>query len=317
MSNVKIYFIYLPNCTNTEKGMVLIMKKSNLITLLFLGFALSSVIIFMTLHGSNTQMKDELTNVTKVRTGFDISNDEPPECNTKEPDTDIPHQTQQTSGSTAAEPQTKEKQTDIHTTISDKPDSNQTVAGDLLFIGDSRTVGLMEYAQIDKADFFCSTGITVFDILKKTVSVPGTGKVTLEELLFNKKYSTICIMLGVNEMGYKFESIVSEYTKLIDFIREREPESKIVISANLHVTKKRSDNDDIYNNKSIDRLNSALSELADSLGIYYINVNPLFDDADGALSADKSSDGTHLYAKYYAEWGRWVLDKTASLIREE
>ena len=60
-----------------------------------------------------------------------------------------------------------------------------------------------------------------------------------------------------------------------------------------------------------------MSELADSLGIYYINVNPLFDDADGALSADKSSDGTHLYAKYYAEWGKWVLDKTASLIREE
>ena len=34
---------------------------------------------------------------------------------------------------------------------------------DALFIGDSRTVGLMEYSGISEADFFCSVGMSVFD----------------------------------------------------------------------------------------------------------------------------------------------------------
>ncbi len=59
----------------------------------------------------------------------------------------------------------------------DAPTSNSFFMGDALFIGDSRTVGLMEYAQIANADFFANTGMSVFNIHKKPVSVPNVGKV--------------------------------------------------------------------------------------------------------------------------------------------
>ena len=47
------------------------------------------------------------------------------------------------------------------------------------------------------------------------------------------------------------------------------------------------------------------------------DANILFDDEAGGLSADKSEDSTHLYAKYYKEWGEWIVKQTASLIGEE
>ena len=69
----------------------------------------------------------------------------------------------------------------------------------------------MEYSQIPEADYFCSVGMSVFNIHDEAVSVPNVGKLTLTELLNNKTYKKIYIMLGINEMGYKFENILAKY----------------------------------------------------------------------------------------------------------
>ena len=94
---------------------------------------------------------------------------------------------------------------------------------DALFIGDSRTVGLCEYGEIPGADFFADVGMNVFNIYKKTVSVPTVGKVTLTQLLTNKKYGKIYIMLGINEIGYPFDSLIAKYKELLDFVSEKQP----------------------------------------------------------------------------------------------
>lgn len=90
----------------------------------------------------------------------------------------------------------------------------------------------------------------------------------------------------------------------------------IFIQANLHVSKKRSDSDKYINNKNIDRLNSELSKSANGKSTFYIDANPLFDDKDGNLSLDKTSDNAHLYAKYYTEWGEWICKETAKVLKE-
>lgn len=185
-----------------------------------------------------------------------------------------------------------------------------------LFIGDSRTVGLMEYAGIDGADFFCTVGMSVYNIHEKPVSVPGVGKLSLTELLNGKKYHTIYIMLGINELGYRFDSTVSKYSELIDFVKSRQPDAYIFVQANLHVTKKRSDRDRVINNSAINSLNTELAKLSDEKGLFYMDANYLFDDKTGSLSSDKSEDGAHLYAKYYVWWGQWIRTRTDSLIRE-
>ena len=43
----------------------------------------------------------------------------------------------------------------------------------------------------------------------------------------------------------------------------------------------------------------------------------LFDDGYGNLSKDKSDDDTHLYAKHYIEWGKWIREKTGDILGEE
>lgn len=200
----------------------------------------------------------------------------------------------------------------------DNNDSNLELASlsDALFIGDSRTVGIMEYANLNEADFFCSTGMSVFDVLKDRISVPYVGKVTLSELLTNKTYGKIYVMLGINELGYDFNNIIKKYTEVINFISDNQPNSIIFIQANLHVSKKRSESDDYINNTGINRLNSALAEFANNDTIFYIDANYLFDDEEGNLSADKTSDNAHLYGKYYLDWGKWICTETAKYIKE-
>ena len=187
---------------------------------------------------------------------------------------------------------------------------------DALFIGDSRTVGLMEYAGITGADFFCNVGMSVYNINKKPVSVPNVGKVSFTELISNKKYGKIYIMLGVNEVGYETKTTLSKYSELISLIRQSQPNAAVFIEANLHVAKSRSESDKTVNNAAIDNLNAELKKLADGKTVFYLDANTVFDDGTGNLAADKTADGTHFYAKYYAEWGRWIMSQTASLVGE-
>lgn len=183
-----------------------------------------------------------------------------------------------------------------------------------LFIGDSRTVGIMEYAGLDDTDFFCNVGMNVFSVRKDRNSVPGVGKVTLSELLSNKNYDKIYVMLGINELGYALQSILEQYEALLELIEQEQPDAVIFIQANLHVSQKRSNSDKVINNPALDRLNGKLKELANGKTRFYLDANPLFDDANGNLAADKTHDGAHLYAKYYAQWGEWICRESTKYL---
>ena len=183
-----------------------------------------------------------------------------------------------------------------------------------LFIGDSRTVGLSEYAQMDGANFFATVGMSVYEIDAAKVSVPDVGKVTLAELLKNRQYDRIYIMLGINELGYPFEKTITKYSDLVDTVQDAQPDALIIIQANLHVTKARSDSDKVINNPTIDAFNDGIAQLADNERVFYFDANCIFDDADGALSEDKSGDNAHPLAKYYQEWGIWIANETGKIL---
>lgn len=186
-----------------------------------------------------------------------------------------------------------------------------------LFIGDSRTVGLSEYAEIDGADFFASVGTGVFNIEKVTLSVaPDRDKETLAEVLQQRQYDRIYIMLGINELGYPFEMLVQRYHNFIQSVQSLQPDSMIFVLANLHVTQSRSDTDAFINNATINALNEAISALADNQHIFYLDANCIFDDANGALDPEKSYDSAHLLGKYYQEWGNWIAEQTGSILSQ-
>lgn len=184
---------------------------------------------------------------------------------------------------------------------------------DALIIGDSRAMGLSEYAGLTTPDFFATSGMSVFSLWKKEVSVSDLGKVTLQTLLESKSYGKIYLMLGINELGYDHSSILKKYAGTVETIHTLQPEATLYLCANLHVTGSRSDRDEIYNNANIDWLNAEIAKLAGTDDTIYLDVNPLFDDENGALRSDYSGDETHPYGKYYKEWGQWLYETCGPL----
>ena len=180
---------------------------------------------------------------------------------------------------------------------------------DALFIGDSRTEGLMEYGNLGNAAFFADSGMSVFSLQTKKISVPEAGKVSLEEMLLQKQYGKIYLMLGINELGYKFEGLQKKYQETIEYIRGYQGDAVIFLCANLHVTEEQSDKDPIYNNTNVNRVNEMIAGLADGITYFYIDVNELFDDENGNLSTEYSSDSFHVFGKDYTTWADWLCTK--------
>lgn len=186
-------------------------------------------------------------------------------------------------------------------------EADVTYFDDALFIGDSRTVGLSEYGNLGNAEVAADTGMSVYKIFKKRFTLRSGEEKMLEELLAERQFGKIYIMLGINELGYDFEHTLGKYREMLSRIRELQPDAIFFLEANLHITKKKSENSDIYSNASIDRLNQAVGELADGETVFYLDVNELFDDGEGNLAEEYTADAAHILAKYYPDWTNWLL----------
>lgn len=180
---------------------------------------------------------------------------------------------------------------------------------DALFVGDSRTVGLKEYGNIEGADFFATEGMSVYSIYKETVNVGNSGAVSFKTLIQSKKYGKVYIMLGINEIGYKLTDTAAKFKKLINTIKKYQPDAIIYIEANLHVSSELSKSDRIFNNSRINNYNNLLAEIADNRDIFYIDANEIFDDKSGGLGEEYTSDNIHIMGKYYRDWGAWIAER--------
>lgn len=309
------------------------MKKSNIWTLISLILMIAAVILFMALRREEPAEFDDGADVEWTQPSDAVyspsSSEETSEAASESEQASsmqsLPSSPVETTGdalSTVAESDAVTESTPEGTPessaaeyIPPKPVGDFSMEGSL-FIGDSRTVGLMEYSGIGGADYFCTVGMTVYNIHENPVSVPNVGKLTLTELISRKKYNKIYVMLGINELGYSPEGTVGKYSELLSFISGSQPDAVIFIQANLHVTKKRSDSDKVINNPAINSLNARIAKLADGKRRFYIDANALFDDKNGALSEERSNDSAHVLAKYYKEWGEWIRQSSASLLGE-
>ncbi len=226
----------------------------------------------------------------------------PPE--TKPPETNPP----ETKPPETKPPETKPPETRPPETK--PPVSDAEYFSDVLFLGDSRTVGLASYASIPGATYFARTSMNVSNVFADKVSdTKDTGSYTLTQLLSERKFGKIYILLGINEIGYSYDWIVKNYTKVIDYIKLYQPEAKIIIQSNMHVTKKKSDaNPNSFSNVRINELNRRLAALADNNKVFYIGFEHIFDDASGALDPANTGDGVHLYPKRYSLWRDWILE---------
>ncbi len=178
-----------------------------------------------------------------------------------------------------------------------------------LFIGDSRTQGIQYWSHLTNIEYFAVQGVSVYRIWDETTEFAGLGKVGLAEILQNGTYANIHILLGINELGSPLDTTAQTYGQLIADIQKYQPDARIYISANMHVTKAKSDSNTVFTNDRINYLNSQLKKFADNEKIFYLDMNELFDDANGALNAGYTGDGVHLLPKYYIPWGQWLMEQ--------
>ncbi len=242
-----------------------------------------------------------------------IFNDNPKETTapslSTSPSSSVPSTSEEVSTSKTPEETTAQNLGHIgnaNPTESEPPNSGNYFA-DVLFVGDSRTVGLQMYSTIKGADYFASVGLNVYKIENQTVKM-GEQQLTLKETLARKNYGKIYVMLGINELGYNRNTTVSKFTNLINSIAAAQPQAKIFIQANIHVSAEKSQKDSIINNKNINAFNSEIKSLANGVSIFYIDPNEAFDDGNGNLASANTSDGIHLYPKKYDLWKNYILN---------
>lgn len=188
---------------------------------------------------------------------------------------------------------------------------------DALFIGDSRTVGLYEYGGLGNAEVFAHSGMSIYKIFKEEFELRSGEKVTLEQALQTRQFGKVYIMLGINELGYDFDQTVERFGEAVALIRELQPQALIFIQANLHITKAKSEESELFNNTNIDEFNRAVGELADGKNIFYLDVNPLYDDEEGALSEEFTTDHAHILGKYYVDWVDFILQNAVKVQEAE
>lgn len=195
--------------------------------------------------------------------------------------------------------------------VSSSPTAEPVSLSDLLFIGDSRTEGLMLYGGIGKANFFYQTGLSVSSALQKEfVKLQDGRDGTLEEGLSERSFKQIYLMFGVNELGWPDTgSFVNRYREVIALIRQKQPDAKIVIQSIIPVTEKKSQGDEIYNNGNIKKFNSAIQAMAEEDGLTYLDLTDALTDEKGNLPADASVDGVHLKKNYCTKWAARIEEE--------
>ena len=203
---------------------------------------------------------------------------------------------------------------DFSQSVPESAEVDDSYFDDAVFIGNSRTEGFKLYAGLSNAEYYTAIGLMVDTIFTKPYATVNGEKTTIMEALKTTDFSKVYIMLGMNELGWVYGSVYQEYYgRIIDGIREINPDAVIYIQSILPVSAEKSENDDIYNNERINEFNALLRELAEEKEVYYVDVAEAVADESGCLPEDATFDGVHLTPDYCGKWRDYLKTHTVTV----
>lgn len=165
---------------------------------------------------------------------------------------------------------------------------------DAAFLGNSLVDGFRLFSGLTTCDYYAVTSMTI---------VSSTDMVNL---MNQKQYGKIYILLGINEIGYEPEVFKGQYADLIERIREHQKDADIYIMGLSPVSEYRSTTDGLFNMTRVRLYNEQLLELAGEKGCYYIDLVEALSDETGYLPSAVTSDGIHFEAVHYQVWLDWL-----------
>lgn len=185
----------------------------------------------------------------------------------------------------------------------------------VLFIGDSRTCGLRDHARLERADYFCEVGMSVFNAASRKLSDEDFQNCTLASLLAEREYSCVVINLGLNEAGYPLDSLLHAYRELLCIVSQTQPQAVIAVHGVLAVSQRWTVHTPYASPQNIHQINAGLRSLAEEFRVDYLDANSEFSDSNGYLPENFTADGCHFYAKYTQRWADWIYDSIRKLDR--
>lgn len=212
---------------------------------------------------------------------------------------------------------------------------DRTYLQDAVLIGDSRMQGLILYCSLSKITSYTYKGLTVDSVFTRPLiewtenenlpeeeKIPAElwseGKVPVLEALKQTEYNKVYIMLGINETGWTDPAdFPAVYGKMIDAIREDNPQCLIYILSVFPVTAAVSEYHDFVTNEKIALYNQYLQQLAYEKQVFFVDLAPAVVNEDGVLPADSGVDGIHLNKTYCTKVLDHILSHTVPLLTEE
>ncbi len=190
---------------------------------------------------------------------------------------------------------------------------------DTVFVGDSRTQGLLLYSKITPYNF-AAQGLNVRSLQQKSyIRLPDeNGELqphTLIEALTRESgnYKSIYIATGLNELGWQCSGFITAFSELIDSIREV-TDVPIYIQLIIPVTTEASQTSEFgITNEKCFEFNAALREFVVEHQLFMLDPIPLFTLEDGTLDPIHSSDGIHLSVKSYSILAEYYQTHTVNI----
>ena len=181
---------------------------------------------------------------------------------------------------------------------------------DAVFIGNSLTVGLSMNCGKPLATFYASTGLNVNSIWESDTIVLDNGSYgTVFDALEQKQFGRVYVMFGINEVGWPYWDVFeTNYIKVIDKIKEIQPNAKIYVESILPVSALALDTDPVFTTENIDGLNEYVKKVASQTGTAYLDINSVLRLEDGSLPLEASTDGIHLLKDYCMVWLKYLAD---------
>lgn len=189
-----------------------------------------------------------------------------------------------------------------------------------IFIGDSISEGFSGYFFLDDANVLAKKGLRPDTVCSEVISNPVYGDVLAIDGIVQSGFKNIYIMLGSNGIGWvKNDDMLDGYTEFINQIKDKVADANIYIVSMPPVSAKREDTneyatigDGLVYNSTIDELNQLYLNLANQLGVHYLDINSYLKDDTGKLPYDSSTDGMHFDSQTYQK----VLDYVCSHVAE-
>jgi len=163
--------------------------------------------------------------------------------------------------------------------------------GEICFLGDSITDGC-NWTELIGDLRVTNRGIssdTAWGVMKR-----------LDEVTEGRP-AKVFLMIGTNDLDRDktIPEVCDKIGEIIDTIRRNSPKTEIYLQSILPVI------DNTWgsrNNKTIDAMNVELAKLAGVKKVTWVNLNPFFKDASGALRKDLTEEGLHLNGRAYYLW---------------